>query len=175
MGLGMLADVGEEEVERFDFGVAGAWGEELTRTLDQVVRVAPRPAQGRSVGGDALFADEAVRVQAAVKRSDLHVEVLRGQQADGFFGGGRARGVGIEVDEDAFGEAGDLAHLHFREGRAGDGKHVVDAGHVHGDAVHLAFDEDDEVVLAHLRLGLVEIEQHLALGIERRSRASSGT
>ena len=78
-----------------------------------------------------------------------------------------AGGVGVEVDDDVFGEAAEQAHLRFGEGGAGGGDDVVDAGHEDGDAVHLAFDEQREVVGAHVGLGLVEIEEDLALGVER--------
>ncbi len=64
------------------------------------------------------------------------------------------------------------ADLRLGEGGAGGGEDVVDAGHVDGDAVHLAFDEEGEVVGAHVGFGLVEIEEDVALGVERRSRAS---
>ena len=43
----------------------------------------------------------------------------------------------------------------------------MDAGHVDGDAVHLAFDEDGEVGFADLGFGFVEIEEDVALGVER--------
>ena len=46
----------------------------------------------------------------------------------------------------------------------------MDAGHVDGDAVHLPLDQQREVVGAHVGLGLVEIEEDLPLGIERRLR-----
>ncbi len=100
------------------------------------------------------------------------VEVLFGEERDGFFGGGGAGGVGVEVDDDALGEAAEEADLHLGEGGAGGGDDVVDAGHVDGDAVHLAFDEEGEVVGADVGLGFVEIEEDLALGVERRSRGS---
>ena len=42
----------------------------------------------------------------------------------------------------------------------------MNAGHVDGDAVHLAFDEEGEVEGADVGLGFVEIEEDLALGVE---------
>ena len=42
----------------------------------------------------------------------------------------------------------------------------MDAGHVDGDAVHLAFDEESEVVGADVGLGFVEIEEDLAFAVE---------
>ena len=43
-------------------------------------------------------------------------------------------------------------------------------GGIHGDAVHLALDQDGVVELADRLLRLVEIEQHARLGIDRRLR-----
>ncbi len=83
-----------------------------------------------------------------------------------------AGGVGVEVDDDAFGEAAEETDLHLGEGGAGGGDDVLYAGHVDGDAVHLAFDEEGEVVGADVGFGFVEIEEDLALGVERRSRGS---
>ena len=113
-----------------------------------------------------MLADEAVGVEAAFERDDLDLEALFGEQGDGFLGGGGAGGVGVEVDDDALGEAAEEADLRLGEGGAGGGEDVVDAGHVDGDAVHLAFDEEGEVVGAHVGFGLVEIEEDVALGVE---------
>ena len=142
-------------------------GEELAGAVDEVVGVALGAAQGAPVGLDALLADEAVGIEAAFEGDDLHVEVLFGEQGDGFFGGGGAGGVGIEVDDDALGEAAEQADLRLGERGAGGGDDVVNSGHVDGDAVHLAFDQQGEVGFAHLGLGLVEVEEDLALGVER--------
>ncbi len=69
--VGHAANVGEEEVEGFDLGVGGAAGEELTGTVDEVVGVAFGGAQSGHVRLDALFADEAVGVEAAFEGDDL--------------------------------------------------------------------------------------------------------
>ncbi len=46
----------------------------------------------------------------------------------------------------------------------------MNAAQEDGDAVHLAFDEKGELELANGGAGLVEIEEDLALGVERRLR-----
>ena len=43
----------------------------------------------------------------------------------------------------------------------------MNARHVDGDAVHLAFDEEDEVELANGGLGFVQVEEDLAFCVER--------
>ncbi len=45
-------------------------------------------------------------------------EVLFGEEGDGFFGRVGAGGIGVEVDDDAFGEAAEEADLHLGEGGA---------------------------------------------------------
>ena len=167
-GVGHAADVGQEEVHGLELGLRGAGGEELAGAVDEVVGVALGAAEGGHVGLHAALADEAVGVEAALEGDDLDLEALFGEQGDGLFGGVGAGEVGVEVDDDAVGEAGEEADLVLGEGGAGGGEDVADAGHVDGDAVHLAFDEEGEVVRAHVGLGLVEVEEDVALGEERR-------
>ncbi len=138
---------GSRKLTELDLGFGGARGEELAGAVDEVVGVAFGFAQRRAVSLDAVLADEAVGIEAAFERDDLDVEVLFGEQGDGFFGCGCAGGVGIEVDDDALGEAAEEADLSFSEGGAGGGDYVMNSGHVDGDAIHLAFDQDGEVVL----------------------------
>ncbi len=164
--VGHAADVGEEEVEGLDFGVGGAGGVELAGAVDEVVGVALGSAEDGHVLLDALFADEAVGVEAAFEGDYFYGEVFFGEEGDGFFCGVGSGGVGVEVDDDLFGEAAEEADLHLGEGGAGGGEDVVDAGHVDGDAVHLAFDEEDEVAGADVGFGFVEVEEDVALGVE---------
>jgi hypothetical protein len=164
--IGHAADVGEEEVEGFDFGVSGAAGELFAGVVDEEVGVAFGVAERGHVGLDALLAEEAVGVEAAFEGDDLDFEVLFGEERDGFFCGGDAGGVGVEVDDDALGEAAEEADLHLGEGGAGGGDDVLNSGHVDGDAVHLAFDEESEAEGANVGLGFVEVEEDLALAVK---------
>ena len=166
--VGHAADVGEEEVESLDLGVGGAAGELFAGAVDEVVGVAFGVAKGGHVRLDALLADEAVGIEAAFEGDDLYFEVLFGEEGNGFFGGGGAGGVGIEVDDDALGEAAEEANLHLGEGGAGGREDVFDSGHIDRDAVHLAFDEEREAEGANVGFGFVEIEEDLALAVERR-------
>ncbi len=93
-----------------------------------------------------------------------------GEHDDGFFRGVGSGGIGVEVDDNFGGEALEEVDLVLGEGSAAGGEHVLNSGEVDGDAVHLAFDEDDEVELPDGLLCLVEIEEDLALGIEGRLR-----
>src|SRR5262249_34398865 len=84
----------------------------------------------------------------------------------GFLGGGDARGVRIEVDDDAFGEAAEETDLHLSECGAGGGDDVFYSGHVDGDAVHLAFNEEGEAEGADVGFGFVEVEEDLAFAVK---------
>jgi hypothetical protein len=142
----------EKEVEGFDLGVGGAAGELFAGVVDEVVGVALGVAERGHVLLNALLADEAIRVEAAFEGYDLYFEVLFGEEGDGFFCGGDAGGVGVEVDDDALGEAAEEANLHLGESSAGGGDDVFYPGHVDGDAVHLAFDEERETERVLLRV-----------------------
>ena len=68
------------------------------------------------------------------------------------------------------GVAPEDGHLLLGKGGAAGGDDVLNAAQKDGDAVHLAFDEKGKLELADGGAGLVEIEEHLALGVERRLR-----
>ena len=154
----------------FDLLVGAGAGKHLPCALDQEVGLAARLADRGCVGLDAALADEAVGVEAAVEGDDLDGEALFGEQGDGLFGGVGASRVGIEVDDDVGGVAAQHGHLLLGEGGSAGGDHVLNAAQKDGDAVHLAFDEQGKLELANGGARLVEIEEHLALGIERRLR-----
>ncbi len=145
-------------------------GEKLTGALDEVILLAAGGAKSGDVGRSAALADVAVGVETIFESDDLDLESFFGEHDDGFFRGIGAGGVGIEVDDDLAGEALEQVDLVLGEGGAAGGKHVLDPGEIDGDAVHLAFNEDDEVVLADGLFGLIQIEEHLPLGIERSLR-----
>ena len=172
--VGHAADVGQKEVECLGLAVGSAPREEGAGALDEVVGVAARGAKRGHVGLDALFADKSVGVEAAFERDDLDLEAFFGEQRDGLFGGGGSGLVGVEVDDNTFSEATKQADLHLGKGGAGGGEDVFDAGRVDGDAVHLALDQEGEVVGAHVCLGFVEVEEDVALGCRARFRGSSG-
>jgi len=161
------ADVREEEVKGFDLRVGSTAGEEVTSAINEVVGVALGGAQGGHIGLDALVADEAVGVEAAFEGDDFDFEVFFGEEGDGFFCGIGTGSVGVEVDDDALGESAEKADLCLGECCARGGEDVLYTGHVHGDAVHLTFDEEGEVVSAHAGLGFVEVEEDLAFCVER--------
>ncbi len=164
--VGHAADVREEEVEGFDLGVCSAAGELVAGVVDEVVGVTFCVAERGHVGLDALFADETVGVETAFEGDDLYFEVLFGEEGDGFLCCGDACGVGVEVDDDALGKAAEESDLHLGEGGAGGGDNVFNSGHVDGDAVHLAFDEEGEAEGADVGFRLVEVEKDLAFAIE---------
>ena len=164
------ADVRQQEVHGLHLLLRAGAGKQLPRALDQVVGLAARAAHGRRVGLDAALADEAVGVEAAVEGDDLDGEALLGEQGDGLFRGIGAGGVGIEVDDDLRGVAPQNRHLLLGEGRSAGGDHVLNAAQKDRDAVHLALDQQGKLKLADGGARLVEIEEDLALGVERRLR-----
>ena len=101
MGLGMRRMCGSRKLSDFTLASAVRAGKQLTRPLDQVVGVAARAAQGRAIRLNAPFAHKAVGVEPAFQRHHLDVEVLLGQQRNGFLRRRCAGGVRIEVDDDA--------------------------------------------------------------------------
>jgi hypothetical protein len=83
-------------------------------------------------------------------------------------GGAGSGGVGVEIDDDVLGKSPEQFRLDLGEGRARTGDHVVKSGGVDGDAIHLAFDQDGVFELADRFFGVVEIEEHARLGVDRR-------
>ena len=63
-----------------------------------------------------------------------------------------------------------MAHLLLGKGCSAGGDHVLNAAQKDRNAVHLAFDKQRKLDLANGGARLVEIEEHLALGVERRLR-----
>ena len=127
-------------------------------------------AQGLRIGLHAPLANEAVGVQTAVKGDDLDGETLLGQQRDRLLRRIAAGGVGIEVHHHLRGVTLEDRYLLLSKGRAAGGDYVVNAAQVDRDAVHLALDEQGKLMLADGGLGLVQVEEHQALGIKRRLR-----
>jgi hypothetical protein len=120
-------------------------GKLLAGAVDQVVGLAAGTADGGGVGFYAALADEAVGVEAAVEGDDFDGESLFGEEGDGLFGGVGSGGVGVEVDYYVGGVAAEEADLLLGESGSAGGDYVLDAAHVDGDAVHLAFDEEGEL------------------------------
>ncbi len=124
--------------------------------------------QSRAVGGGSLAADEEIGIVALLEGDDADLEILADEQGERALGGGGSGGVGIEVDHNFFAEAGEQAGLRLGEGGAAGGDDVVVSGVEDGDAVHLAFDEDDVVEAADGLLGEVKIEEHARLAVDGR-------
>src|ERR1700677_4888231 len=103
-------------------------------------------AQGRHVLLRPALANVPVGVEAAFQGDDFHLEALFGEKIEGFLGGVRSGGGGVEVDDDSGGVAAEQADLGLGEGGSAGGEDVGDSGEIGGDAVHLAFDEQGEVV-----------------------------
>jgi len=66
--------------------------------------------------------------------------------------------------------AAEHGHLLLSESGSAGGNHVLDAAEKDGDAVHLALNEEGELMLTDGGAGLVEIEEDVSLGVERRLR-----
>ena len=81
----------------------------------------------------------------------------------------RARRVGIKIYDDVFAEPSQQPHLRLRKCRAGTRSHVVKARGVHGNAIHLAFNNNHVAQLADRLFGAVQVVQHAALVSDRVS------
>ncbi len=137
--------------------------------------MAPGAFDGGHVVLDAALANKAVGIEPSLEGHHLDLKILFREQGNRLFGGVRARGIGVKVNEKPLGVAAEQPDLHLGKGRSAGRKHVLDARHVGGDAVHLAFHQQGKVLLPDGLPGLVEIEQHLALWNRAGSRASSYT
>ena len=126
--------------------------------------------QSRAVGGGSLAAHVEIGIEALLESDDADLEILADQQGERTLGGGGSGGVGIEIDDNFLAEAGEQAGLRLGEGGAAGGDDVVESGIEDGDAVHLAFDEDDVVEAADGLLGEVKIEEHARLAVDGRLR-----
>ena len=167
MRFGIRRMCGSRKFIAFTLASGVRAGKQLTGAIDEVIAVALRRAQCSHVCLDAVFANISIRIKAAFERDDLHLEVLFRKQRDGLFGSVCASLIGIEVDDDALRKSAQQAHLHLGKGRARGCQHIANPRHVDRDAIHLTFDQQRKVVGAHIGLGLVQIEEHLALRIER--------
>ena len=165
---GHLADVGQQIVDRRHLGIGTARREEDAGAVDQVIRMPACFAQRFSIRADAAFANIPVRVEAVFERHDTHLEAFLGQHRNRFFSRIRAGSIGIKIDDDARDIAAQQTYLVFSESRAAGSEHVGDAGRKDGDAVHLALDQQREILLADGSFCLVQIEEHMTLGIEGR-------
>ena len=168
---GDAADVGQEEVEGLGFGFGIARGKELAGALDEVILILGRGAESFSVGAGAALADVAVGIEAAFEGEHADFEAFFGEQGDGFFGGVGAGGVGIEVDDDAGGVAA----------RAGATCASVKAVPLVAMTLGMpARKTEMQSIWPSTRMappsladglaGLIEIEEDVALGVERRLR-----
>ena len=136
------------------------------RAADEEIGVAGSAVDERDVGGDALLADELVGVEAVGKGEDANVEAVFDQGGDCFFRGIEAGAVGVEVEDNGFGEAAEQADLVLGEGGAGGGDDALQAAHEDGDAVHLAFDQKRAAVGFDRCFGFIEVEEDLTFGVE---------
>ena len=154
----------------FAFGAADR--ELRAGPLDEVVEIFLRVAERFAVGVFAFAADVEIGIESLLERQHFDLEFFFDQQADGALGGFGSGGVGIEIHDYILAEASEQLGLQFGEGGAGTGDDIVESGGVDGDAIHLAFDEDGVIELLDPFFGEVEVEEDLALRVDRRSRAS---
>ena len=165
---GDALDVRQEIVHGFDLAFSAAHGELRAGALDEVIEIFLRSLQRRGVGVFAFAADVEVGIESLLEGEHLDLKFLFHQQAESALGGLGSGRVGIEVHDYVLAETAEQLGLQLGEGGAGTGDHVVKSGGVDGDAIHLAFDQDRVVEFRDPFFGQVEIEQHLALGIDRR-------
>ena len=163
-------DVRQQEVHRLHLLLRARSGKHLPRPLDQVVGLRARPAHRLRIGFHAPLANIPVRVQAAVQGHNPDRESLLRQQRDRLLRGVGPGGVGIEVDHHVRSVPLEDRHLLLGEGRPAGRDHVLNPAQKDRNAVHLAFHQQRKPGLPDHAARLVQIEQHLALRVERRLR-----
>ena len=159
---------GQEIVDGFDLAFRRCAGTGPGRVQSGRRNTSARPCRRRSVGGGSLAAHEEIGIEALLKGDDADLEIFADEQGERTLGGGGSGSVGIEIDDNFFAEAGEQAGLRLGEGGAAGGDDVVVSGVEDGDAIHLAFDEDDVVEAADGFFGEVKIEQHARLAVDGR-------
>ena len=157
----------QQVVEGFALALGRPGREKLHRPVNQVVRVALGSFDGGHVVLDAALANKAVGIEPSVEGNYPDLKILFGEQGNRLLRGVCAGGVRVEIDEETLGVAAEQAHLQLGKCRSAGGEHILNSRHVRSDAVHLAFHQQGKVLLPDCLPRLVEIEQHLPLGIER--------
>ena len=163
-------DVRQKKIQRLHLLLRAGAGELHHCSCNQIIRLPSRPPNCLFIGIHAPFADKSVRVQSAIQRDQLDGKTLLGQQGDRLFRGIRAGRVGIEIDDHVRRVPPQNRHLLLGEGRPAGRDHVLNSAQEDADAVHLPLHQQGKTYGPDRRLGLVEVEEHLPLRIERRLR-----
>ena len=116
----------------------------------------------------AGFLDEAVGIVRGGNDGDANGQAGGEQAVERTDGGVLAGVVGIEAEDDFIHVTFQDAGVVGGEGGALGRDDVLDAGHVTGDEVELAFADDGGLGVEQCALGFVEAEEDLALGEDGR-------
>ena len=163
--------VRKEEIHRPRFGFAAAQVH-LARARDQIIDKRRRFLQPLLIFLRALFADVQVGIGFLVayrrKREDAHFEILLEQKRQRALRGRLPGGVGIVIHDDALRETAEQLDLLLGEAGSAARHHVADARTRHGNRVHVAFDQNHEVLAPDTLFRAVQVIKHVALGIDGR-------
>ena len=120
----------------------------------------------------ALFADVEIGVGFLVtdgwKREHSHFKILLQQKGQRALGGRLSGGIRVVIHDDALGEAAEQFDLLLGETCSAAGHHVADSRAGHGNGVHVALDENREVLLTNALFGAVEVIQDVAFRVDGR-------
>src|SRR5579883_73751 len=141
-----------------------------SRAVRQPMKVALSAGEPFGVAGRAALLAVFIGVEAAIEREDAHLHAFGEQQVNRLLGGIGARRVGIEIDDDVGRELPDRLHVLCGQRRTAGCHDGGEARGGHTDRIHVAFDQDDAVLLAHALFRPVQIVEHVALLIYRRFR-----
>ena len=100
---------------------------------------------------------ELVRIEAAGKLQDAYMHAFIEKDLNRFFGRVSARRIGIEIDRDGLGMALDGPYLVRRQCSSATRDHLLHAGRVDPDHVHVPFDEHGAIVRANRLLGAMQV------------------
>ena len=140
------------------------------RAIEQPVKVSRRFFQLLAIALASVFATVLVGIQSARQFQHAYIQAVSQEHFHGALGGRLARRVGVEIDHDRIAMAAEHADLPRCQGRAAGRDSIADAGPPDTDHVHVAFDKDRQIALAHRRARAVDVVQHRVLAVNRRLR-----
>ena len=146
----------------------------MAGAANQVVDIRRGVLQRVAVGLGAFLTDEQVRVGFLVadgrKREYAHFEILFEEQGEGPFGCGLSGRVRVVIHDHALGEAAEEPDLRLGQACAAARHNVADARSRNGDRVHVALDQDREVLPADSVFCTIHVVEDVAFRIDARFR-----
>ena len=163
--IGNFLYVRKQEIHRAALAFAGAQIH-LACARNQIVDIGRGFFQASLIFLRALFADVKIGVSLLIahgwKRENAHFEILLQQKGQRALGGRLSCRIGVVVHHHALGETAEQLDLLLGEARSAACHHVADPRARHGNGVHIAFDENDEVLPPDAFFRAVQVVEYVA-------------